>query len=139
MSHYSFGPFSNRPVDNAFSRKTLGPTGLIGHNNGLFNFLKSSPYSKEGAGGNTYDPVNRQTHYARSMNFRTAMNGVYDHIDKTKRQIRYNEFTRSGSSLSRPNAFDFATDYNRLEAKVQATEYVKYIIAGAIIYYVFIQ
>jgi len=136
---YNTHPFSNQYVNNAFSRKTLGPTGLIGQNNRIYTFLKSSPYAETGTGGNTHDPVSRKVFESRSLNYRNKREALYDQVDKTKRQIRYNEFTRSGASVPRHHGFQYTSDYHRLIVRDQSQQLLKVLIGGAIVYLVFVR
>lgn len=139
MSSYRFGPFANRPVTNQFSTNTNKISGLIGYNNFTYNFLKSSPYSESGAGGNTKDPIQRKIFESRSINFKNKVGKVAQELEKTKRQVRYNEFTRSGTSVPRPSAFDGRTDFFRLAQKSNTFNMINVIIVVVIIYTLFMK
>ena len=102
--------YVNSPVSNAYSTLSNGISGLVTNHQRQFLFLKSSPYSST----NAKDPVSRKVFESRSIDHRNKRERLYSEVEKTKRQIRYNEFTRSGASVPRSHGFEFRSDYHKL-------------------------
>jgi hypothetical protein len=120
---------------NAFSRSTLGPSGLVGSYYQGYTFLKSNPYSPY----NSKDPVSREVLQSVSKDFKEKQEKVYNEIDKTKKQIRYNEYTRSGASQPRPHGFEYRSDYHRISGRHATKNFFKYAIVGLLVYYILIR
>lgn len=136
---YPHEAFSFAPVQNAFSSVENGISGIIWNNNRQYTYLKSNPHAKSGSGGSARDPVSRKVMWSRSTNWKNQVGKYYDQLHKTERQIRINEFTRSGGSLPRPHGFEYTSDYHRQMLSHHSTSYVTTAIILLGIYFVFLK
>lgn len=129
---YQYHPFGNIRNQNVFSEKTLGPSGFMSQSNMQYRFLKSGPTAEVGSGGNYKDPVSRAIFQTWSADWREKMQTYYGELEKTKRQIRFNEYSGSGTSVPRSHGFEFTADYHRLAARDTSQRLLMYLAVAVI-------
>lgn len=134
-NNYYFNPFSinKAHLPTQFSTSTQGPFGHVAKSTLLFNFTKSNPYATTGTGGNHKDPISGGIHKSLSEDWNNRIQGYYDEVEKTRRQLKFNTYSGSGNSYTRPRGFDAKNDYHRIVKKFQTRSMLRaaMIIGGA--------
>lgn len=107
------------PSTNNDVTMSRGPTGYVPSSTIQYSFLKGN--SK--VGDNTRNPSSRPVARALDKQMKDRLNSAADRIGLTRKQIRVNEKTNSGTSIPTTTQFDFTSDYHRLRAEPVA--YIK--------------
>lgn len=124
-------------IQNVFSDNNRGPAGYINANRGDYAFLRSNPYHESLAGGHTVDKKITAPYFRSSVkSLWESILGVRERTDMNRRQIRYNEFSNTGTSVPKKHTYEYKTDYHRLIKPVVSKKWIVYLGAGLLVYFV---
>jgi hypothetical protein len=101
-------------IQNVFSDDNRGPAGSINRAIQHYSFLKSNPYYETLAGGHTYDRHSLPYVYSKDQQLVNNIEAVRKRVDMNRRQVRYNSFSNTGTSVPKKHTYEYMTDYHRL-------------------------
>jgi hypothetical protein len=113
-----------------------GVSGLISNAQETYAFLKANPYNQQ---SNAKDPISQKVFESRSQKFYKGVQEVQNEISTTKKQIRINSVTNSGTSLPKPIGSEQNQDYVGLAGRDRGFKVVQYAVIGYFLYWMFIK
>lgn len=110
--------------------RSQGESGFVPQVLKQYSFLKSSPWSQT----NMKNPATRPMINAVNRQTKLRLDQLSNNIAATRKQLRTNEQTMSGTSIPKVTNFTWTTDYHRLIAPLETSNILQWVFGLIFVY-----
>jgi hypothetical protein len=117
------------------TKESTGVSGYVPNVLMQYNFLKNRPFS----GSNLQNPATRPIVQAVDRQTQERFQALTRNVADTRKQIRTNASTNSGTSRPKVSSFNYTSDYHRLVEPMSTSTTLKWILVLGALYIVFVR